>query len=81
MIIKHVSIRKYVIKWHISLKLGDVIFEQTLQIIYVNDKQFEEHLSSGVAMVEMTFFVFQRMSRPDIKPVSMGRWVPNINDL
>lgn len=48
MIIKHVSIRKYVIKWHISLKLGDVIFEQTLQIIYVNDKQFEEHLSTDV---------------------------------
>ena len=48
MIIKHISIRKYVIKWHISLKLGDVIFEQTLQIIYVNDKQFEEHLSTGV---------------------------------
>lgn len=45
---KHACICKYVIKWHISFRLGDGIFEQTLQIIYVNDKHFEEHLSASV---------------------------------
>lgn len=45
---KHACICKYVIKWHISFRLGDGIFEQTLQIIYVNDKHFEAPSSSSV---------------------------------